>query len=127
MSDDPDSGRASETALLRRELDRHYMQRLQRLETRVEAWEAQNLQQLHNIEQQMRHEGQTQRELLDQLSRQVQALIAQQEEQAPTLEALTRVVQSGTVLRWLIMTGMGLLVGLAAIATAWESIQKWLK
>lgn len=103
------------------------MQRLQRLETRVEAWEAQNLQQLHNIEQQMRHEGQTQRELLDQLSRQVQALIEQQEEQAPTLEALTRVMQSGTVLRWLIMTGMGLLVGLAAIATAWESIQKWLK
>lgn len=124
---EPDSGRSSETALLRRELDRQYIQRLQRLEDRMETWEAQNLQQLRSLEQQMSHEGLTQRTLLDQLSRQVQALAEQQEEQTPILEALTRVMQSGTALRWIIMAGMGVLAALAAGVTAWETIQRWLK
>ncbi len=126
-NDDVNSGRLNETALLRRELDRQNIQRLQRMEERMENWEAQNAQQLRNLEQQMSHEGQTQRHLLDQLSQQVQRLSEQQAEQAPILAALTKIVQSGSALRWLIMAGMGLLASLAAVATAWEAIQKWLK
>ncbi|HOW75604.1 MAG TPA: hypothetical protein PK959_06690 [Candidatus Competibacteraceae bacterium] len=114
---EPDSGRTKEEiVLLRRELDRQYIQRLQRLEDRLELVETQNGQQFNGLEQQ-----------INQVSQQLRDLSEQQSEQAPLLVALNRIVQSGLVLRWMLVGVMGLLAALATLATVWEGFQKWIR
>lgn len=114
-----------ETALLRRELDRQYAQRLLRVEERLETIETTLTRQLHDLDRRMGTEWQELRRAIDRLTDSMQDVAKKQAEQAPAMETLSVVVQSGVVLRWMILAVVGALGALATVATAWEGIRKW--
>lgn len=114
-----------ETALLRRELDRQYAQRLLRVEERLETIETTLTRQLHDLDRRMGTEWQELRRAIDRLTDSMQDVAEKQAAQAPAMETLSVVVQSGVVLRWMILVVVGALGALATVATAWEGIRKW--
>lgn len=114
-----------ETALLRRELDRQYAQRLQRVEDRLETIETTMTRQLHDLDRRMGTEWQELRRSIDRLADSMKDLSEKQKAQAPAMETLNVMVQSGMVLRWMILAVVGLLGALATVATAWEGVRKW--
>lgn len=114
-----------ETALLRRELDRQYAQRLLRVEERLETIETTLTRQLHDLDRRMGTEWQELRRAIDRLTDSMQDVAKKQAAQAPAMETLNVVVQSGVVLRWMILAVVGALGALATVATAWEGIRKW--
>lgn len=114
-----------ETALLRRELDRQYAQRLQRVEDRLETIETTMTRQLHDLDRRMVTEWQELRRSIDRLADSMKDLSDKQNAQAPAMETLNVMVQSGMVLRWMILVVVGALGALATVATAWEGVRKW--
>ena len=110
-SDDPNSLRGmsvGETVLLRREMDRDTRERLRALEQRQDAIEHKMDQRLSEIAFELRH------------------IADRQNEQGPTLAALSKVVNSGLALRWLMVSVVGLIAALATILTAYETLKKWM-
>lgn len=105
---EPTSERASETALLRREMDRDTRERLRALETRLDTLEHEMSSQLHALVLELRQ------------------LATFNQDQRPALETLNTLVRSGLAVRWLVVGVVGLLAAMATAATAWEAIRKWL-
>jgi hypothetical protein len=108
VNDEPNSERASETALLRREMDRDTRERLRVMESRMDKLEHDMTQQLHALVLELRQ------------------LATFNQDQKPALETLNALVRSGMAIRWLIVGVVGLLAAMATAATAWEALRKWL-
>lgn len=106
--EEPHSERASEVALLRREMDRDMRERLRAAEARLDALEHQMSHQFHEIVVELRR------------------LAAQQETQGPALDAFNKVLASGMALRWMVVGVVGILATLATAFSAWEAVKKWL-
>lgn len=105
MTEEPISERGSEVAILRRELDRQLTHRLDHVETELTGLKERLIEQAHQLRQ----------------------ISEQQAEQSPALVTINRMMASGVVLRWMVTLVVGILGCLAAVATAWETIQKWSK
>lgn len=124
---EPNSERGNETALLRRELDRQFGVRLQRAEERIDRLEEQIAAAILDFERRMMAELNSNRVHIGDLSHNVQQMVDRQNQQAPAMAVVVQMVQSGMVVRWLIMGLVGILAALATVATAWEAIHKWFK
>lgn len=49
----------------------------------------------------------------------------QQRTHEPAMKALDRVVSAGLVLRWILISVVGVLAAVGTAASAWEVVQKW--
>lgn len=124
-NDDPVSERR-DTSSLRRELDRQYVMRLQRLEDRLDSLEKQATNQAHTHETKFDNFIYCMDKRFGHLDALVNDVRKVQYEQQPSLETLDRIVQSGVTLRWMITAAVALLATIAAVATSMDTLQKWM-
>jgi len=106
----------AEVTLLRRELDRQYAARLAHVEAQLTA-----------LEKQVNEDLAAVMTALQSLTLDLRTLVARQTDHEPTMQALERIVGAGMVLRWIVIFVVGALAAIGTTATAWDSLQKWLR
>lgn len=107
---------ADEVVLLRRELDRQYTERLAHLE-----------EQLNIMESQFNDDLADMKTNLHRLTLDLHDLVMRQTDHEPIMQSLERIVGAGIVLRWTVIFIIGALAAIGTAATAWESLQRWLR
>lgn len=101
-----------EMLMLRREVDRHQLERIARIEQQISALEH-NLSGMHDAMQSLKVDLHT--------------ITARQLAHEPTMESLERIVSAGVVLRWAVIFVVGSLAAIGTAATAIEIMKSWLK
>ncbi|MCO5763750.1 MAG: hypothetical protein NHG36_19990 [Chromatiaceae bacterium] len=119
MSADPDS----ERNMMRREIDRIHTDRLVHLETKLETLEEWVRRELQTMEDVHEREWNEQRQVLNLMTRNVQKILDRQAEHEPAMEALEKVIQSGMVMRWIVLFVITTLAAIGTGATAWDAIK----
>lgn len=120
MSDDPDS----ERTMLRRDMDRIQSERLAHLETKLEELEDWVQRELKDMEELHKLEWNEQRQVLNLMTRNVQKILDRQQEQEPAMKSLEKVIQSGMVMRWIVLFVITTLAAIGTGATAWDAIKR---
>lgn len=95
----------SELTLLRREIDHQRLERVEKLERRIDEMA----------------------EMISTMARQMDSLVDRQTQYAPTMDTLQTVMQGGVLFKWMIAVVVGTLMVISTGATAWDTIQKALR
>lgn len=123
MSDDP----YSERTLLRREMDKIQSDRIAHLEIKLEELEDWVRIELKDMEVMHEREWSEQRQVLNLMTRNVQRILDRQVQHEPAMEALEKVIQSGMLMRWIVLFVVTALAAIGTGATAWDAIKGLLK
>ncbi len=95
----------SELTLLRREIDHQRLERVEKLERRIDEMA----------------------EMITTMAHQMNSLIDKQKQYEPTMNKLQTVMQGGVLFKWMIAVVVGTLMVISTGATAWDTIQKALR
>lgn len=120
MNNDQDS----ELTMLRREMDRAQSERLAHLETKLEELEEWVQRELKDMEELHKREWTEQRQVLNLMTRNVQKILDRQQEHEPAMKSLEKVIQSGMVMRWIVLFVITTLAAIGTGATAWDAIKR---
>ncbi len=114
----------SELTMLRREMDRVQSERLAHLETKLEELEEWVQRELKDMEELHKREWNEQRQVLNLMTRNVQKILDRQQEHEPAMKSLEKVIQSGMVMRWIVLFVITTLAAIGTGATAWDAIKR---
>lgn len=94
-----------ELTLLRREIDHQRLERVEKLENRIDEMA----------------------EMITTMARQIDSFIDKQKQYELTMNKLQTVMQGGVLFKWMIAVVVGTLMVISTGATAWDTIQKVLR
>lgn len=96
---------AAELTLLRREIDHQRLERVEKLEKRIDEMA----------------------DMISTMAHQMDSLVDRQTQYAPTMDTLQTVMRGGILFKWLIVGVVGTLAAISTGATAWDAVQKALR
>lgn len=108
-------------------IHRLYADRFQHLESRMDNLEERIRQELEDFETRNTAKLDEERGAINSITRNVQRILDQQAANQPALANIQKIINTGIVLRWIIISVVGTLAAISTIATGWETFKGWLK